>query len=397
MTGEIATCRILNFEYRIIDMKNFFQKFLRPRVDYKPLIEVRVFKNAILENLAEFKKHYPQINFAPVLKSNAYGHGLVEVANILDNQGAPFFMVDSFYEALVLRRAGIKTKVLVLGYVRQEQILNNKLNNVSVGIISLEQLKNISQNLKRKQNFHLKIDTGMHRQGVMLSEVGEAIKLIKANANIILEGVCSHFADADGETKIFTEKQIGEWNKIVEEFNKEFNSILFFHTSNTAGAYFAKSINQNVGRLGIGLYGFNQSAQEKLNLKPSLEMVSLISTVKQIQKGDKVGYGLTFEADKNIKIATVPVGYNEGVDRRLSSKGFYKIQNIFCPIVGRVSMNISSVDVTAINNIELEQEVIIFSSKQADLNSVENVAKICNCIPYEILVHIPQHLRRVII
>lgn len=378
-------------------MKNFLKKFLRPRVDYKPLIEVRVFKNAILENLATYKKQYPQINFAPVLKSNAYGHGLVEVASILDKEGTPFIMVDSFYEALVLRRAGIKTKVLVLGYLRQEQILNNKLKNVSIGIISLEQLKNISQNLPRKQNFHLKIDTCMHRQGVMLSEVGEAIRLIKVNSNIILEGVCSHFADADGDTKDFTEKQIGEWNKIVEVFKKEFTSILFFHTSNSAGAYYSKNINQNVGRLGIGLYGFNQSPFEKLNLKPALEMVSLISTVKQIQKGDKVGYGLTFEANANMKIATVPVGYNEGVDRRLSSKGFYKIQNKFCPIIGRVSMNITSVDVTAINNIELEQEVIIFSSKPADSNSVENVAKICNCIPYEILVHIPQHLRRVII
>ncbi len=378
-------------------INKIIQKILTPKVGYQPLIEVRIFKDAILHNLNAFKKQYSKLEFAPVLKSNAYGHGLVEVASIIDKEGAPFFMVDSFYEALVLRRAGIKTKVLVLGYVRQEQILNNKLKNVSVGIISLEQLKNISQNLNRKQNFHLKIDTGMHRQGVMLNEVSEAIKLIKANPNIILEGVCSHFADADGETKTFTEKQIWEWNKIVELFKKEFPSILFFHTSNTAGAFFTKSIEQNVGRLGIGLYGFNQSPHEKLNLKPALEMVSLITTIKTIPAGEKVGYNNTYTAPVEIKVATFPLGYYEGLDRRLSNKGFVKVKNVLCPIVGRVSMNMCSIDVTEVPNVKLEDEVIIISKNPEDKNSIDNMVEISGSTSHEFRVHIPQHLRRIII
>src|SRR3990167_7019412 len=179
-------------------IKKIINSITKPRAKYQPLIEVRIFKDALLHNLYTYQQKYPKLQFAPVLKSNAYGHGLVEVAEILDSQDLPFFMVDSFYEALALRRAGIKSKVLVLGYCREKQLLENPLDNVSFGIIDLEVLKKLSAKLKEPLNIHLKIDTGMHRQGILVEEVEEAMKLIKANKNIILEGVCSHFADADG-------------------------------------------------------------------------------------------------------------------------------------------------------------------------------------------------------
>ncbi len=402
-------------------------------MEYKPLIEVRIFKSALLNNLREYKKQYPKLEFVPVLKSNAYGHGLVEVAKILDDQGLSFFMVDSFFEALVLRRAGIKTKILILGYNRAEQILGDKLKNVSFGIIDFSQLQNIISHLKAPQTFQLKVDTGMHRQGVLIEQVEQVIKLIKSNPNFILEGVCSHFADADGESKEFTQKQISEWNKVVKIFKKEFpavgrhseavaftteesqikkeilhpsdalrvqddaTSIKYFHTSNTAGAFYTSQADVNVGRLGIGLYGINTSPFSKLNLQPVLEMVSIISSIKKIEAGEKVGYGITFESISPMTVATVPVGYTEGMDRRLSSKGFYKIGNSFCPVIGRMSMNMSSIDVTAIKELNLEQEVVVISSNKLDKNSVENIAKICECIPYEVLVKIPSSLKRIVI
>ena len=413
-------------------IKKIIDKLSAPRVEYEPLIEVRIFKSALLNNLSEFKKQYPKLDFVPVLKSNAYGHGLVEVAKILDDQGAPFFMVDSFFEALVLRRAGIKTKILILGYNRAEQILGNKLKNVSFGIIDFSQLQNLIHKVETPQTFHLKIDTGMHRQGVLIEQVEQAIKLIKSNPNFILEGVCSHFADADGESKEFTQKQISEWNKVVKIFKKGFpavgrhsegvhpteesqikkevlhpsdafrvqddaTSIKYFHTSNTAGAFYTSQADVNVGRLGIGLYGINTSAFQKLNLQSALEMVSIISSIKKIEAGEKVGYGITFESISPMTVATVPVGYTEGMDRRLSSKGFYKIGNSFCPVIGRVSMNMSSIDVTAIKELNLEQEVVVISSNKLDKNSVENIAKICECIPYEVLVKIPSSLKRIVI
>ncbi len=414
-------------------MKNLIKKIFKPRVKYQPLIEVRVFKDSLLHNLKQFQSTYPNLQIAPVLKSNAYGHGLWQVAQVFDKQGCPFFVADSFYEALTLRQNGIQTKILILGYVRPKELLEEKIKNVSACIISLGQLKFISENLKKPKNFHLKLDTGMHRQGVLISEVGEAIGLIKKNQNIILEGVCSHFADADGESSGFTNQQITEWNKAGKIFKQNFPTIKYFHLSNTAGTYF-KAGNANVARVGIGLYGINASlvsfrgsqtteeslklnnrqalrdaspsvalgvgmtprSSQILDLKPALEMRSVISGIKTISVGEKVGYGITFEAKQTMKIATVPVGYYEGIDRRLSNIGFVKIGQTFCPIIGRVSMNISSIDVSGAGDVQLGQEVVVISNKKEDKNSVENIAKLCGCIPYEILVHIPSNLRRII-
>jgi alanine racemase len=385
-------------------MKNIFRKIFAPRTEYKPLIEVRVFRDAILNNLKEYKAKYPKLQFAPVLKSNAYGHGLVQVAKILDPENLPFVMVDSFFEALVLKQNQIRTKILILGYNRADVILKNKLKNVSFGIIDIEQLKIIISKLKKPTCFHLKIDTGMHRQGILVEQIDEAIELIKSNSNFILEGLCSHFADSDGEDKDFTLWQIKEWNKAKKKFSEKF-LIKYFHVSNSAGTFYSAKLDVNVGRLGIGLYGINQSPFEKLNLKPALEMVSIISSVKKIKAGEKVGYGITYTAKNNMVVATVPVGYNEGVDRRLSNVGVFKINNIECSIVGRVSMNMSSIDISDFSTQYtvhskqslLEQEVQVISPNPTDKNSVENVAKVCGCITYEILVKIPSHLKRIVI
>ncbi len=370
---------------------------MKPRVSYQPLIEVRVFKSAILHNLHTYKETYPKFNFVPVLKSNAYGHGLTEVASILDSQNCAFFMVDSFYEALVLRRAGIKTKILVLGYVTIEQILKSNLRDVSFAIIDLEQLKNIAANLNRKTFFHLKLDTGMHRQGLLINQIWEAVSVIKSNPNIVLEGLCSHFADADGENKDFTKGQIKIWNENSKVLQAEFGTIKYLHLSNTAGAFYLPEINANVARLGIGLYGFNTSEFSNMNLKPALEMASIVTSVKTIPAGEKVGYNNLYTTTREIKIATVPVGYNEGLDVRLSNKGFLKIGKEFCPLVGKVSMNMCSIDVTAVKDLKLEDEVVVISKNPVDKNSIDNVIKSVGLSRYEIPVHIPQHLKRVVL
>ncbi len=378
-------------------MKNFFQTLFKPRAKYQPLIEVRVFKDSLLHNLQTYKQAYPRLQFAPVLKSNAYGHGLEQVGKILDAQGCPFFMVDSFYEALTLRQHGVKNKILILGYNREEQILNNKLKNCSFGIIDFEQLKIITTKLNKPQTFHLKIDTGMHRQGITADNIMPAIKLIKQNPNFILEGLCSHLADADNGSPAFTDEQITAWNQAAEQFKHTFPKITYFHLGNTAGASHSAKTTANVNRLGIGLYGINPSPSVSLDLKPALEIVSVISSLKNLPVGERVGYGLTYRAGQPVRLATVPVGYNEGVDRRLSNKGSFKIGKVFCPLAGRVSMNMSSIDVSPVPEVKIGDEVLVISADENDQNSVENLAKLCGCIPYEILVHIPQHLRRVII
>ena len=237
----------------------------------------------------------------------------------------------------------------------------------------------------------------MHRQGILPTDLEEATQLIKSNRNIVLEGICSHLADADSQDHVFTNAQIQKWNQIADKFKKQFSSIQYVHLSNTAGTAFADETHANIGRIGIGLYGFDTAPKSSLNLKPALEMCSLVTTLKTIPMGEKVGYNIRYTAPKDMKIATIPVGYNEGLDIRLSDKGFVKIRNDFCPIIGRISMNMCSVDVSDVEKVSLEDEVMIISKDSADKNSIDNIIKICNATRYEILIHIPAHLRRIIL
>ncbi len=394
--------------------RNLISRLRAPRPAYRPVVEVRIAKDAILHNLSAFRARYPGVQCAPVIKSNAYGHGIVEVAKILDGVPKPFFMVDSFYEALILRRAGIRSRILMLGYNRLEQLIRPALKDCVPAIIDFSTLQAVAAHLRRPAPFHLKIDTGMHRQGLWGSEIIRAVEIIKSNPNIILEGLCSHLADADGADAEYTESQIARWNEAAALYRKHFPSIRYFHLGATAGAAYSEKIDANVVRLGIGLYGFNVSPSVPLDLRPALSMVSLVSSVRTVPAGAGVGYNATWTAAHESRIATVPVGYREGVDRRLSGNGsagggFFKIGGAFCPIVGRVSMNITGVDVTGVHpadapgsgagarkEVEAGDEAVILSSDPKDRNSIAAVARACGTIPYEILVHIPDHLKRVV-
>ena len=379
-------------------MYKLLKKIFKPRVKYDPLIRVLISKDALVHNLRAYRTKYPNLRFAPVLKSNAYGHGLVEISSILDEEQPPFFAVDSFYEALVLRQARMSSKILIIGYTREELMLKKTLRDVSFAILSLESLKNLASRLREPNYFQLKVDTGMHRQGVLVSELAEAFRLIKSNSNLVLEGIYTHFADADSPEESFTNNQILLWNEAVKHARRVFGDLPFVHAAATAGAAYSREVEGNVCRLGIGLYGINVHPTARLDLMPVLEMKSVLAGLKRVQAGDYVGYSRLFRAPKDMLIATVPAGYNEGVDLRLSNKGAFLVRGRVCPIVGRVSMNITTIDVTGLSDAKLEEEAIIFSRNPQDENSVERATRVCGLKnPREILIHIPAYLRREIV
>ncbi len=408
----------------------------RKRFPYEPLIKVEISKNHLIHNLHEFKKLAPRDSeghalIAPVLKSNAYGHGMFEIAQILQHEsdqhgGMPFCIVDSYFEAIALRAKGFTLPLLVIGYTRPETIRSSNLRDVAFTVTSLETLRTIAeQKVERwsstegKLGFrslkfrfrpkilhiHLKIDTGMHRQGILPSEIEEAISLIQHDSAgkrpLMLEGICSHLCDADNADETFTESQTHLWNKIVDRFRHEFKTLKYIHLSATDGHRFTHDIAANVSRLGIGLYGLseNESLNHKLALLPVLEMKTIITGVKHIKEGDTVGYGNTFKAQSDMTIATVPVGYYEGIDRRLSNIGTILVgaTRIPCRIIGRISMNIIILDITQVNNINVGDEAVAISAQSSDENSIVNMAKKCGTISYEIAVHIPAQLKKVIV
>lgn len=380
-------------------MRNLFRKLRRARYNYEPLIEIYLSKSSLLHNLREFQKIAPEGGIAPVLKSNAYGHGLIQIAKILDKEDLPFLVVDSYFEALTLRTEGIKTPILIIGYTTAENIYNNHLKKISFTITSLDQLKELSDKLETPTTFHLKIDTGMNRQGVRIEDLENSIDLIKKNPNIILEGITSHFSDASNLKTDFTEAQIKKWNKSVKHILGEFPGIKYRHLSATGGHHFTPGIEANVSRLGLGLYGLTPGPRlkEKLDLCPILSMETSVSGVKPVMAGEAVGYELLFHASKDLILATIPAGYYEGIDKRLTNKGIIKIKNVDCPIVGRVSMNITTLDASNVLDLKLNDEALIISDDPSDQNSIENMAKLCGTSPYEILVHLPRQIRRTVV
>jgi alanine racemase len=374
-------------------LRNIKKKFS----SYSPSVEVLISRENLLHNLNAYKKSCRNRLLAPVLKSNAYGHGLVEIARILEKEDKAFFVIDSLYEAMVLRDKGIKSPLLIIGYTSPENINNCKLSDVSFTITSLDQLCLVSKLITNKKTIHLKIDTGMHRQGILPNQIDEATDIIRSSKLLHLDGVCSHLADADDTDQAFTQLQIRVWEEAIKDIKSNFPDIRYLHILATAGASQPENIINNVLRLGIGLYGIDLGTKDAIRLRPVLQMQSVISSVKTIQPKEYVGYGMTYRTTNETKIGTIPVGYFEGVNRKLSNQGLIKVRNIFCPIIGRVSMNITIIDVSNVPDVMLGDKVIVISNGKKDPNSIINIAKMCGVIQYEILVQIPQHLRRTII
>lgn len=379
-------------------MKKWLKSLTKSRYSYEPLIRVKISRKKLINNIKEFIKIAPNGQIAPVLKSNAYGHGLLEIARILTDSGCniPFFVVDSYFEAVALRNNGMKAPLLIIGYTRPEVIAQSKLKRTSFTVSGVDTLLTLADYPEIGSPIHLKIDTGMRRQGILPREIDRAIKVIRDNGKIILEGVASHLSDADNPDPTFTKTQIDLWNNLVEKFKNDFPAIKYFHLSNTDGHKFSGKINASLSRLGIGMYGLINIPN--LDLSPTLSMKTIITGLKTIEAGDTIGYSRTFKAKNDMRIANIPVGYFEGLDRRLSNNGCVLVgeKRVPCPIVGRVGMNITTIDVTNAGDVEIGTPVVVISDNTSDPNSIVSIARKCNTIPYEIVVKIPAHLKRVV-
>ncbi len=398
-------------------MRRLITRLSKLRFPYEPLVTVKISRERLVHNLREFMKIAPKGTVAPVLKSNAYGHGLVEVARIIEAERRsdgrakkdhiPFLIVDSFFEAVALRAARVRSPLLIIGYTRPETIAKSRLRDVSFTISSLETLRHIANYQYsffdfggRPIHIHLKIDTGMHRQGILPSELPEIAEILDINPSVRLRGICSHFADADNADPSATESQIHIWNKIVKQIHEQYASLEFIHISNTDGHRYVSDCYANVSRLGLGLYGLVDGAifSPPLDIKPVMSVETIITGIKKIHRDDTVGYGNSFRAEKDMLIATIPLGYHEGIDRRLSNCGSVLVgtEHMVCPIIGRVSMNITTIDVTHMPEVQIGTVVTVVSDTATDPNSIVGTAKTARTIPHEIAAHVTGSLRRVI-
>ena len=362
------------------------------RRNYQPLNTILVSAKNLKKNYSYLSRLNPTIKIAPVLKSNAYGHGIVEVAKILDTLKLPFLCVDSLYEAYQLLNVDIKTPILIMGYVAPMSLKTKRLP-FSYAVFDKEMLQAIAK-YQPHAEIHLFVDTGMGREGMLISEI-EELTIYAQKAKLRIEGLMSHLAMPDKPQNPFTQKQILNFKKAQQILRNKKVEPKWVHIASSVGLFELKNYQGllgNASRTGIGLYGIDPIGRNT-KLLPVLSFHTHIAQVKWLAKGDKVGYDFTYEAKERRRVAVLPVGYNDGIPRALSNKGFVKIKKQYCHIIGKVSMNITVIDVTE-TNAKKGDEVEVFSNKTLDKNSIYNTAKLANTIPYVILANLHPSTKR---
>ncbi|MFA5934360.1 MAG: alanine racemase [Candidatus Paceibacterota bacterium] len=359
---------------------------------------IEIDKKAVKHNYDVFRSLIPQkTKLLAVVKSNAYGHGLIDFSKEIVKNGVDFLGVDSIVEGLTLRREEIKTPILVLGYTLPELFNDAVDKNISITVSSFDTISEIKK-LKIKSNkilkIHVKVDTGMCRHGFLLEDLEKVIKEIKSLKNIEVEGLYTHFSIAkDPAFPSYTKKQTKEFNIWVDAFRKAgFNSIL--HASATSGTIvFPESIFDMV-RVGIGLYGVWPSKETenafdtKFSLKPVLSWKTIVGEIKKIQKGSRVGYDGTEVLEKDSIIAICPIGYWHGFSRNLSCKAKVLINGKKAKVLGRVCMDIIVVDISGIKGVKVNDEVVIIGKSGKEQIEVDDISTITGGSNYEFLTRI---------
>ncbi len=360
--------------------------------------------SALKHNFEILKQNANGSKIMAVVKADAYGHGAEKIATVLQEQGADWFAVSNIDEAIYLRNCGIKKPILILGYTPAEKVAELHDFDLSQCVYSkdyAELLNDFALKENRKIKVHIKLDTGMSRIGFdcrndNLSGISDAAECAKMRG-FIFEGVFTHFAVADrNQTQEdgFTDQQYSRFIKAIKTFEKEGLKPELCHCCNSAGYILDSDKHLSLSRIGISLYGLSPSSdlETNLNLIPVMTVKSVVSMVKEIEKGDTVSYGRTFKADKKMKIATVTAGYADGYPRLLSNEGYVLINGKKANIIGRVCMDQMCIDISDIDNVKIGDEVILFGKDLV----VDNLADMIGTINYEIICGISPRVPRVI-
>ncbi|MGH7845711.1 MAG: alanine racemase [Candidatus Binatia bacterium] len=334
-----------------------------------------------------------------VVKANAYGHGAAVVAQILEKQGSDAFGVATVEEGMELRRAGIQAPVLVLAGIYDGQLEEVARNRLTPVICSLEMLREIEAAAVKNGHtldFHLKVDTGMGRIGLLASEVGSWLPALSELKALRLEGVLSHFSQAESVQGEYTQNQLESFRGLLERLRGAGYRPPLVHMANSAAVITLPAAYFSLVRPGLMLYGAYPSAHMAANieLKPVLSWKTKILQLKKVPESSRISYGGTFVTKRESVIATLPVGYADGYHRALSNRAVVLIQGHRAPVVGVVCMDLTMVDVTDIRNVKQGDEVVLVGKQDSEAISVDEMASWANTIPYEILTSIGARVPR---
>jgi len=372
---------------------------------------VEVDAGAIRWNIEQFRRRLHGAGLGAVVKSNAYGHGILEVAGLAREAGVEWLCVNCLEEAETLRGAGHVARILVLGHIpldRLDAVVELDLRPVVINLETVERLAVLARGREKRVAIHLKVETGTHRQGIPPEEVPAFVSSISRSPGLVLEGLTTHFANIEDTTDHrFAETQIGRFTEIADTVRSTGGGIPVRHAACSAAALLFTRTHFDLARIGISLYGLwpsretyvscLESGKSTLELRPALTWKTRVAQVKNVAEESFIGYGCTYRTTRPSRIAVLPVGYHEGYDRGLSGVAHVLIRGRRAPVRGRVCMNMCMVDVTDIPEVGLEDEAVLLGTQGEERISAEQVAAWCGTIAYEIVSRIHPSLPRVVV
>lgn len=366
---------------------------------------VTVDLDAIVSNMHHMKANLAeQTKMMGVIKTDGYGHGAVPIARQLEKLDFVFgYAVATPEEAQLLRRAGMKRPILILGYTFPycyEKLVEEQIRPAVFRYDALQQLGETAEKLGKSLPIHIKVDTGMNRIGIRPDEAGLAfVKKALETPGIVVEGIFTHFARADETDKTAANQQLDKFKNFCEEIREKLGvRIPIKHCSNSAGIVEMKDANMDMVRAGITLYGLwpsDEVRQDIVELTPALSWYTHISYIKTVEPGNAVSYGGTFTVEKPMRIATIPVGYGDGYPRGLSGKGYVLLNGKKAPILGRVCMDQFMVDVTEIPEAEEGELVTLLGWDGEEHLSMETLGELSGRFNYELACDIGKRMPRV--
>lgn len=365
-------------------------------------IQANINTDNIRHNIKLMKSLIPEdMKLLAVIKADGYGHGALELSKVLDDL-ADYYAVACIDEGIELRQHGCVKPILILGYTDSSDFEDLIRYNITATVYDYDEavkLNHLAALLGKKVKAHLKVDTGMSRIGVSCDNKGveTAVKILQLE-NVFFEGIFTHYAKADEYNKTSAQGQLNCFRWFISELNSKGYDIPIKHISNSAGIMEMDNDGFDMVRSGIvtyGLYPSDEVDREKVKLMPAMELISRVIHIKDVRKGTGVGYGWTFTAPDDMKIATVSAGYADGYPRAMSDTGRVIIHGEYAQIVGRVCMDQFMVDVSHIKDVAVKDEVVLIGRRGDKQITVEEVAAPAASFNYELVCNIGRRVPRV--
>lgn len=375
---------------------------------------IEISESAYRKNLDFVRRRLaPGVELAAVVKSNAYGHGWRQIAELAVRHGADSFCVHSLDEALALRGGGFSQDVLILGHVpllRLEEAVAENFRLILYNLENARRLAEIATRRGQRVRLHLKVETGTCRQGVEGEELTALLAFLKSQPLLEVEGCSTHFANIEDTTEHgYAEQQLSRFESALAELRAAGFSPKKRHAACSAAILLFPETHFDLVRLGITQYGFYSSRETLLSyrnrhgedddpgLTPVLSWKARVSQVKSLPPEALVGYGGTYQTTRPTRLAILPIGYADGYDRGLGNQGHVLIRGRRAPVRGRICMNLTMVDVTDIEGVNLEDEAVLIGRQGKQEIGAPQLASLAGTIPYEIVSRLAEHLPRLVV